>query len=929
VTATVSDGTLSDSKTFTWTVTNVNQAPTLTAPANQTSAENAAVSLQLVASDPDGTALTYSATGLPPSLTVTAATGLISGTLSFTSAGTYSVTATASDGTLSDSKTLTWTVTNVNQPPTLTAPANQTSAENAIVSLQLVATDPDGGALTYSATGLPPSLIINAATGLISGTLPSSSAGVYPVTATVSDGSLTNSQTFTWTVTNVNQPPTLTAPANQTSAENATVSLQLVATDPDGTTLTYSATGLPPSLTVTAATGLIAGTLSFTSAGSYSVTATASDGSLSNSKTFTWTVTNVNRAPTLTAPVNQTSAENATVSLQLAASDPDGDVLTYSATGLPPSLTVTAATGLISGTLSPTSAGTYSVTATASDGSLSNSKTFTWTVTNVQTTPTITWAAPADLTFGTPLSGTQLNATASVPGPFVYTPAAATVLSAGAGQTLSVVFTPTDATSYTTATASVAVTVVRATPTTTWPSPANIIYGTPLSGTQLDATASVPGGFVYAPAAGTVLSVGGSKKLSGAFSPTNPANYNAATANTTIKVTRAWGGKLGVANAVIVDGTGASTAEPFDTLAGDLVVAFASSDGPGNQRLTISGGGLTWSRVTTVSGTPGVAEIWQASSPTAQSGISVTSTQLVGGYTQSITVATFWGASGVGASAVASGSGGPSVSLTTTQPGSLVYGVGNDRDGAIARTLGANQAMLHEWVDAASTDTYWVQNYVGPVANAGSLVQLNDTAPIGDRWNFAAVEILADTKITPTITWAAPASLTLGTPLGPTQLNATASVPGTFVYAPAAGTVLPVGAGQILSVTFTPTDTVNYTTATSSVSITVTGFGFTDDPIIAGTTLIKAVHFTELRSRIDAIRIAKSLAPYAWSDPSLTAGTTSIRAQHIVDLRAALAQAYVAAGLLPPTYTDPVIGSGTTVKVAHIADIRLAIIAIE
>src|SRR5439155_1658638 len=296
-----------DSKTFTWTVTNVNRAPTLTTPANQTSAENAIISLQLVATDPDGTALTYSATGLPPSLTVTAATDLISGTLSFTSAGTYSVTATASDGSLSNSQAFTWTVTNVNRAPTLTAPANQTSAENATVSLQLVATDPDGGALTYSATGLPPSLTVTAATGLISGTLSLTSAGTYSVTATASDGTLSNSKTFTWTVTNVNRAPTLTAPANQTSAENAAVSLQLVATDPDGDALTYSATGLPPSLTVTAATGLISGTLSFTSAGTYSVTATASDGTLSDSKTFTWTVTNVNRAPTLTAPANQTS----------------------------------------------------------------------------------------------------------------------------------------------------------------------------------------------------------------------------------------------------------------------------------------------------------------------------------------------------------------------------------------------------------------------------------------------------------------------------------------------------------------------------------------------------------------------------------------------------------------------------------------------
>src|SRR4029077_6123743 len=63
-------------------------------------------------------------------------------------------------------------------------------------------------------------------------------------------------------------------------------------------------------------------------------------------------------------------------------------------------------------------------------------------------TPTVAWAPPADITYGTALSVTQLNATASVPGSFTYTPAAGTLLPAGNGQTLSVGFTPTDATNY-------------------------------------------------------------------------------------------------------------------------------------------------------------------------------------------------------------------------------------------------------------------------------------------------------------------------------------------------------------------------------------------------------------------------------------------------------------------------------------------------
>jgi hypothetical protein len=76
-------------------------------------------------------------------------------------------------------------------------------------------------------------------------------------------------------------------------------------------------------------------------------------------------------------------------------------------------------------------------------------------------------------------------------------------------------------------------------------------------------------------------------------------------------------------------------------------------------------------------------------------------------------------------------------------------------------------------------------------------------------------------KATPTITWANPASIVYGTPLGSAQLDATASVPGTFAYTPAAGTILNVGNNQTLSVTFAPTDTTDYTTATATVSINV------------------------------------------------------------------------------------------------------------
>jgi hypothetical protein len=76
---------------------------------------------------------------------------------------------------------------------------------------------------------------------------------------------------------------------------------------------------------------------------------------------------------------------------------------------------------------------------------------------------------------------------------------------------------------------------------------------------------------------------------------------------------------------------------------------------------------------------------------------------------------------------------------------------------------------------------------------------------------------------TSVITWANPAGITAGTPLGSSQLNATANTPGTFVYTPPSGTVLAAGNGQTLSATFTPTDSTDYTSATASVTINVGG----------------------------------------------------------------------------------------------------------
>ncbi len=155
-------------------------------------------------------------------------------------------------------------------------------------------------------------------------------------------------------------------------------------------------------------------------------------------------------------------------------------------------------------------------------------------------TPTITWNNPADIVYGTPLSNVQLDAIASVPGHISYNPDSGTVLSVGT-HTLTATLKPTDSTNYTIASASVSINVTQSTPAITWSDPANITYGTLLSSTQLDASASVPGTFVYTPPLGTVLSAG-AQTLSTSFMPTDTVNYTTASKSVSITVTPSYQG---------------------------------------------------------------------------------------------------------------------------------------------------------------------------------------------------------------------------------------------------------------------------------------------------------------------------------------------------------------------------------------------------
>jgi hypothetical protein len=133
----------------------------------------------------------------------------------------------------------------------------------------------------------------------------------------------------------------------------------------------------------------------------------------------------------------------------------------------------------------------------------------------------------------------------------------------------------------------------------------------------------------------------------------------------------------------------------------------------------------------------------------------------------------------------------------------------------------ASQGAVIYYTTNGSIPTTASSVYSGPITvSASQTVKAMALAPGSTASAVVSVAYVINGPAGTTITWAAPAPATYGTALSSVQLNATATVAGTFVYSPAAGTVLGVGQ-HTLQVTFTPTDTAHYTTATASVPFTV------------------------------------------------------------------------------------------------------------
>lgn len=98
---------------------------------------------------------------------------------------------------------------------------------------------------------------------------------------------------------------------------------------------------------------------------------------------------------------------------------------------------------------------------------------------------------------------------------------------------------------------------------------------------------------------------------------------------------------------------------------------------------------------------------------------------------------------------------------------------------------------------------------------------------------------------------------------------------------------------------------------------------WTDDPIVPRATVVRAVHFQELRREIDLLRARQGLSAYPWTGGILSGAP--VKTGHLTELRQALSEAYVAAGRSRPSFTDPA-RRGMAVRAVHVNELRQRIV---
>jgi hypothetical protein len=392
------------------------------------------------------------------------------------------------------------------------------------------------------------------------------------------------------------------------------------------------------------------------------------------------------------------------------------------------------------------------------------------TLTVLPAAPTVAWTNPAAITYGAALGSVQLNATASVPGSFAYTPTNGTVLNAGTN-TLSAVFTPADTVDYNSATGSVSLVVLPA----------------PLTVTAANVSRAY--GQANPAFTGTVAGVTNGDNITAAYSCSATATSPAGTYPII---------------PCLLDPSNCETNYTVSLLDGTLTVLPAAPTVAWTNPAAITYGAALGSVQLNATGsvpgsfayTPTNGTVLNAGTNTLSVVFTPTNTAGYSSATGSVSLVVL-----------------PAPLTVTAANVSRAYGQANPAfTGTIAGVTNGDDITAAYSCSATATSPAGTYPII-PCLLDPSNRETNYTVSLLD----GALTVL---PAAPTVAWTNPAAITYGVTLSSVQLNATASVPGSFAYTPTNGTVLNAGTNT-LSAVFTPADTVDYNSAIGSVSLVI------------------------------------------------------------------------------------------------------------
>ena len=346
-------------------------------------------------------ASTYSKTGTLPNGIALSAAGVLSGTPAAGTGGSYPITITATNGV--GSATMQSFTLLVDQAPVITS-AHTTTFTVGASGTTFPVTASGYPAPTFTETGTLPSGVTLSTAGVFSGTPAAGTGGSYPITITATNG-ITPAGTQSFTLI-VNQALAITSPNNATFKTGTSGTFDVTGTGYP--TSTYTETGkLPAGVTLTSA-GVLSGTPAAGTGGVYAITIIDSDGVLSNvTQSFTLTV---DQAPTITSANSTTFAAGTAGSFTVTASGYPAS-MSYSYSGTLPTGVTLSTVGVLAGTPTAGTGGSYPITIAASNG-ITPAGTQSFTL-KVDQAPAITSVNNATFTVGA--SGTFSVTTTGYP----------------------------------------------------------------------------------------------------------------------------------------------------------------------------------------------------------------------------------------------------------------------------------------------------------------------------------------------------------------------------------------------------------------------------------------------------------------------------------------------------------------------------------